>query len=153
VTQQSDREDMTHISATRLHVRSKLYFLQFQIYVLRCWLQLKRSKGFRGGILGGDAQGGAWTITLWDSDADMRAFRNSGAHRGAMPHLLNWCDEASYAHWTAEAPAIPSMEEAHQRVSTSGKISKVNHPSAAQAAGRTVSEGLPRVGLTLKPRA
>ena len=143
---------MAFISATRLHVRSKLYFLQFQLYVLRSALQVKRSRGFRGGILGGDAQGGAWTVTLWDGDADMRAFRNSGAHRGAMPHLLDWCDEASYSHWTAEAPALPTLEEAYQRLSTSGKISKVNHPSVRQAAGRTVSEGQPRVGLNLKPR-
>ena len=86
---------MTLVSTTRLHVRSTLYFVPFQLYVLRSALQVRRSRGFRGGILGGDAQGGAWTITLWDSDADMRALRNSGAHRGAMPHLLNWCDEAA----------------------------------------------------------
>jgi hypothetical protein len=144
---------MAFISATRLHLRSKWYFLQFQLYVLRSALQLKRSKGFRGGILGGDAEGGAWTVTAWDSDADMRAFRNAGAHRAAMPHLLNWCDEASYTHWPADTAALPPMEEAYQRLSTTGKISKVNHPSAAHAEGRTVSEGLPRVALNLKPRA
>jgi len=144
---------MPFFSATRLHLRSKLYFLPFQIYVIRSASQVKRSAGFRGGVLGGDAQGGAWTVTMWDSDADMRAFRNSGAHRAAMPKLLDWCDEASYTHWTTETPQLPSMEEAYQRVSTSGKISKVNHPSAAQAAGRTVSEGLPRAGVNLKPRS
>lgn len=143
---------MALISATRLHLRSKLYYLPFQIYVLRSALQVRRSRGFRGGILGGDAQGGAWTVTLWDSDADMRAFRNAGAHRRAMPHLLNWCDEASYTHWTTEAPALPSLDEAYQRLETSGTISKVHHPSARQAEGRTVSEGRPRTGLTLKPR-
>jgi hypothetical protein len=113
---------------------------------------VRRSRGFRGGILGGDAQGGARTVTLWDSEADMRAFRNSGAHRSAMPHLLDWCDEASYTHWTVDAPALPPLDEAYQRLGASGKISKVHHPPAMQAEGRTVSEGRPRTGLTLKPR-
>jgi hypothetical protein len=140
------------ISTTRLHLRSKLYFVPFQYYVLRSAVQAKRSHGFRGGVLGGDAQGGAWTITRWDSEADMRAFRNAGAHRAAMPHLLNWCDEASYTHWTADAPALPTLEEAYQRMSTSGKISKVHHPSALQALGRAVSDGVPRAGVTLKPK-
>jgi hypothetical protein len=143
---------MAFISATRLHLRSKRYFLPFQIYVILSALQTKRSGGFRGGLLGGDAQGGYWTVTMWDSDAAMRAFRNSGAHRAAMPRLLNWCDEASYAHWEAGAPALPSMDEAYQRMSTSGTLSKVNHPSAAHAAGRAVSDGVPRGGLNLKPR-
>jgi hypothetical protein len=124
----------------------------FQIYVLGSALQVRRSRGFRGGILGGDAQGGARTVTLWDSEADMRAFRNSGAHPSAMPHLLNWCDEASYTHWTVDAPALPPLDEAYQRLAASRRISKVHHPSAMQVEGRTVSEGRPRTGLTLKPR-
>jgi hypothetical protein len=32
-------------------------------------------------------------------------------------------------------------------------LSKVNQPSAKHAAGRTVSDGVPRVGLNLKPRS
>jgi hypothetical protein len=143
---------MAFISATRLHLRSKLYFLPFQFYVIRSALQAKRSGGFRGGCLGGDAQGGYWTVTMWDSDVHMRAFRNSGAHRAAMPRLVTYCDEASYAHWEAGAATLPAMDEAYQRVSTSGKLSKVKHPSAAHAAGRTVSDGVPRPGLNLKPR-
>lgn len=143
---------MAFISATRLHLRSKLQMLAFLFHTWRSGQQTKRSAGFRGGIVGGDAQGGAWTITAWDSEADMRAFRSSGAHRRAMPKLLTLCDEASFTHWTAAMPALPSMEEAYQRLSTSGKVSKVNHPSAAHAAGKTVSQGLPRAGLNLKPR-
>jgi len=141
------------VSATRLHLRSKLYFVPFQYYVVRSAWQAKRSRGFRGGVLGGDAQGGSWTITLWDSEAEMRAFRNSGPHRAAMPHLLNWCDEASYTHWEINTPALPTLDEAYQRLSTSGRISKVHNPSQLQALGRAVSEGVPRAGLTLKPRA
>jgi hypothetical protein len=143
---------MPFITITRLHVRSKLYYLPFAYYTLRSSQQAKRSPGFQGGVLAFDAQQGAWTFTLWTSDGDMRAFRNSGPHRAAMPHLLHWCDEASFAHWSTDTPGLPSVEEAYQRMTTIGKLSKVNHPSRLHQAGRTVSEGMPRVGVNLRPR-
>jgi hypothetical protein len=143
---------MTFVSATRLRLHTKLRFLSFAYHALRSALQAKRSDGFLGGFLGGDAQGGAWTITTWVSEEDMRAFRNSGAHKTAMPKLLKLCDEASFAHWVAGTPGVPTVEEAYERVKNGGHLSKVNKPSAAHAAGRTVSEGVPRAGLNLKPR-
>ena len=143
---------MTFVSVTRLHVRSWRFFPPFLIYTMRSGSQAKRSQGFRGGMLGNDAQFGNWTITLWDSEDAMRGFRNSGAHRVAMPRLLHWCDEASYTHYTTEESGVPSAEIAYQRLS-GGKISKVNHPSSAQAQGRTVSAGMPRFALQLRPIA
>jgi hypothetical protein len=46
-------------------------------------------------------------MTAWESEAAMRAFRSSGANMKAMPKLLDWCDEASYAHWEQESPELP----------------------------------------------
>jgi hypothetical protein len=143
---------MPFVTVTRLHVRSKLYYPGFAYYTIRSSFQAKRSPGFQDGVLAFDAQQGAWTFTLWKSDGDMRAFRNSGPHRAAMPHLLHWCDEASFAHWSTDTPGLPSVEEAHERMIAIGKLSKVNRPSPLQQAGRTVSEGVPRVGLNLRPR-
>src|SRR5262245_11076936 len=142
---------MPFVSVTRLHVRSWRFVLPFLFYTMRSGSQARRSRGFRGGTLGNDAQRGNWTITLWESEDAMRSFRNSGAHRVAMQKLLNWCDEASYAHYTTEGTAIPPAEAAYERLSA-GKISKVNHPSAAHAQGRTVSAGMPRFAVTLTPR-
>lgn len=143
---------MTFVSATRLHLLTKLRLPSFAYHTLRSMLQAKRSAGFQGGFLGGDAQGGAWTVTTWGSEADMWAFRNSGAHKTAMPKLLKLCDEASFTHWVAETPGAPTVEEAYDRLKNGGRLSKVNRPSAAHAAGRTVSEGVPRAALNLKPR-
>ena len=143
---------MAIVSVTRLHLRSKRFLLPFVIYTWRSGRQLKRSAGFRGGVLGNDAQGGNWTVTLWDSEGAMRSYRNAGVHAVAMRKLLNWCDEASFAHYPMDESAIPSAEAAYKRLSA-GKISKVNHPSAAHAAGRTVSAGLPRFALNLRPSA
>src|SRR3712207_7769762 len=43
-----------------------------------------------------------WTMTVWESEKDMRAYLMSGAHKKAMPKLASWCSEASVAHWRSE---------------------------------------------------
>lgn len=144
---------MVFISATRLHVRTWTGKVALLWHTMRIARQAKRSPGFLGGCLGGDAEGGAWTVTQWQSEAEMRSFRNSGAHMRAMPQLLDLCDEASFGHWTEEQPEAPAtMEEAYRRVKSSGRISKVRHPSPAHAGGSTVGVSVPRAQLRLRPR-
>jgi hypothetical protein len=77
----------------------------------------------------------------------MRSFMMSGAHRQTMPHLLDWCDEASVVHWTQNADEPPSWPEAHRRMLQDGRRSRVNHPSDRQLRF-TFPE--PRVGVELK---
>jgi heme-degrading monooxygenase HmoA len=143
---------MALISVTRLHLRSWRYIIAFSIYTMAATRQIKRSRGFLAGHLGVEALRGFWTITAWTTEADMLAFRNSGAHRPAMAKLLNWCNEASFVHWQTDSPALPSMQEAHERLRSAGRVSKVRFPSPAHAAGRTVSEAVPREGLALAPK-
>jgi hypothetical protein len=78
-----------------------------------------------------DANFAFWTRTLWQDEEAMRAFMVSGAHRRMMPRLLEWCDEASVAHWTQDPCEIPSWLEAHGRMRAQGRRSKMNHPSEA----------------------
>ena len=78
-----------------------------------------------------------WTVTAWDDEGAMKAYRNAGAHRRAMPKLLNWCDEASVAHWAQESAELPDKREAHRRMLAEGRISKVHFPSAAHVAKHT----------------
>ena len=68
-------------------------------------------------------------MTAWDSQESMRAYMTSGDHKKAMPYLLEWCDEASVAHWQQEATALPSWVESDHRMRTEGRISKVRNPS------------------------
>ncbi len=66
----------------------------------------------------------------------MNAFRITLPHRDAMPKLLEWCDEAAVVHWNQESAELPDWETAERRMAESGRLSKVNHPSADQRAGR-----------------
>ena len=123
---------MAFVSVTRLHIRSVRYFPQFMLYALRSARQVRRSAGFLGGRLVRDTSQAFWTVTVWEDAMAMDAYRTTGAHRAAMPKLLNWCDEASVAHWTQDSNAVPNWEEAHHHMITGGRPSKVNRPSAAQ---------------------
>jgi hypothetical protein len=72
-------------------------------------------------------------MTTWDCQADMQRFMISGAHKAAMPRLLNWCDEAAVAHWEQTHKDLPSWPEADQRMRSQGRASKVRNPSPHHA--------------------
>lgn len=125
---------MVFVSVTRLRLRSWRYALSFIWQVYRTSRQAELSAGFLGGRVHRDAGLVFWTITAWESDAAMTAYRNSGAHQRVMPKLLNWCDEAAVAHWLQETTELPNWPIAHQRMLETGRLSKVNNPSPDQLA-------------------
>lgn len=131
-------EDLTMplIAVTRLRIRSLRFLLPFAWSTWRSFRQAKRALGNLGVKLR-KAEGFAfWTLTAWRDDAAMRAYRITSPHRDAMPKLLEWCDEAAVAHWDQESAELPTWETAERRLAESGRLSKVNHPSADQQAGR-----------------
>ena len=123
---------MALVSITRLRLRSVLFLPRF------VWLnegvvrQLVRSPGFREGRLLVDAHLTAWTMSSWDSEESMRAYRDTGAHRAAMPKLAAWCDEASVARFEDRAD-LPSWDEAHAQILSRGRASKLRHPSPSNS--------------------
>ncbi|NWF60629.1 MAG: DUF3291 domain-containing protein [Fischerella sp.] len=123
---------MALISVTRLRLRSVRYLPSFLWESLLSVLQAKRASGNLKTRLVRDANLAFWTLTAWESEAAMRAFMTAGAHRRAMPKLLEWCDEASFVHWHQETAELPDLREAHRKIVTEGRMSKVNHPSPAQ---------------------
>jgi hypothetical protein len=142
---------MAFISVTRLRVRSLRYLPQFIWRTMQSVRQTERASGFLGGRLLREARNAFWTMTAWEDEAAMNAFRGSGAHRGAMPKLLDWCDEASVAHWNQETPELPTWLEAHRHMVKEGKRSKVNYPSSAQVANHIAVPQLSRIERKLKP--
>ena len=123
---------MVWVSLTRLRLRSALFLPGFFWYSIRSRMQVKHADGFIVGGLLADNERTFWTMTVWESRAAMLAFMTSGAHKRAMPKLLNWCDEASVAGWEQEDTVLPKWDDANRRMRTTGRVSKVRHPSAVQ---------------------
>ena len=143
---------MPFVSVTRLRVRSLLYLPQFLWRTFHSVHQTERAPGFLGGRLLREVRNTYWTVTLWQDDGAMKTFRVSGAHRAAMPKLLEWCDEASVVNRHQETDELPSWPEAHRRMVQEGRPSKVNHPSADQLAFQIPTPQPSRVDRDLKPR-
>ena len=53
----------------------------------------------------------------------------AGPHGQVMRRMLEWCDEAALVRWEQESGEAPDWREAHRRLQTDGRRSKVNHPS------------------------
>lgn len=126
---------MALISVTRLRLRSPFYLPAFFWYALSSVSQAKRAPGNLSTTTRRRAKNAFWTLTVWESEAAMRAYMNSGSHRQAMPKLAQWCDEASVVHWQTEVEHPPSWQEAEQRMVQEGRLTRLPHPSPAQAAG------------------
>jgi hypothetical protein len=117
------------VSITRLRLRSVRYLLPFIVHAMRSSRQAKRAAGRVVADTWRDKHGAYWTRTVWTDEAAMRAFMMSGAHRKAMPRLLEWCDEAAVAHWEQESATPPAWPDAHRRLLAEGRRSKVRYPS------------------------
>jgi hypothetical protein len=123
---------MPVVSITRLRVRALRYLPAFLLGAYRSVRQARRASGNIAAAVLADRDFAFWTSTVWTDDTAVRSFMLSGAHRRIMPRLLDWCDEASLAHWTQDTAEPPSWFEAHRRMQAEGRRSKVRHPSAAQ---------------------
>jgi len=142
---------MPLISVTRLRVRSWTYLPGFLWDTFQSVRQVQRGPGFLGGRLLVNSGYVFWTMTAWQNEEAMNAYRTSGAHRQAMPKLLNWCDEAAVVHWAQESAEIPEWQQAQQHMSETGRLSKVNHPSSTQVSQQTPAPQPSRIAQTLKP--
>jgi hypothetical protein len=139
-------------SVTRLRVRSSRYLPAFVWETFLSQRQALRASGFLGGRLLLDAHRTFWTLTEWESERAMKAFRGTAPHAKVMPRLVEWCDEASYAHWTPTDASLPSWPEAYEHLVAEGRLSRVAHPSPAHDAREFAKPRLrPLIALDLKP--
>lgn len=142
------------VSVTRLRVRSLRYLPEFLWYTFRSRAQVERASGFCGGRLLVDSRLTFWTLTAWDNERSMKAFRGAGAHSRVMPKLFRWCDEAAYAHWLAADDIVPDWRDAHAHLQSEGRLSRVAHPSSDHNARRFPEPRLqPLIGNDLKRRS
>ena len=131
---------MYTVSITRLRVRSIFYMPLFMLHAMRTMTQAQKADGVQGVETRFEKNNVVWTKTVWADEAKMKEYRGSGAHQIAMRILSEICNEAAVVRWQQADVELPTWEEAHQRILSDGKLSKVKHPSALQAAGRTAPE-------------
>lgn len=127
---------MIIISITRFRLRSgnPIGLALFFWHTLRSARQTERAPGFLGGKLLSDAKHTFWTVTLWESEGLMRAFRNGGEHRRAMQAMKllgRYCSEAAVASNQAPSATIPGAEELYRQLVREGRFYKLEHPSPA----------------------
>jgi hypothetical protein len=83
----------------------------------------------------------------------MKAFRGTAPHAKVMPRLVEWCDEASYAHWIPTGVSVPSWPKAYEHLVAEGRLSRVSRPSPAHNARQCAKPRLrPLIALDLEPR-
>jgi hypothetical protein len=139
-------------SVTRLRVRSVMFLPAFLWQTLLSQRQVTRATGFFGGRLLIDSRLTFWTLTVWESEQVMKAFRGSAPHAKVMPRLVEWCNEAAYAHWIPGGDSVPFWPEAYEHLLQEGRLSRVAHPSPNHDARHFAKPRLePLIGLDLKP--
>ena len=123
------------VSITRLRLRSPSYLPGFLYFTILSFWQSWRSRGNMCTKVkrDGNTRLCFWTVTVWESEAGMRAFRNAGAHRKAMQRLAFWCDEATYLNWIQPAKEPPTWDEVYDRLIADGAVSPVRFPSPNHA--------------------
>lgn len=119
---------MSLVSITRLHVRSLRFLPEFIWYSLRSARHAAKAPGNLAAQILKERNRTFWTATAWTDDVAVKNFMLAGAHGIAMRKLLEWCDEAALVHWLQETRDLPDWKEAHRRLQTEGRRSKVNHP-------------------------
>lgn len=141
---------MPFISVTRLRIRSIRFLPPFALHAFRGLTQARKASGFQGGSLLAERARTFWTMTAWDGEDDMRQFMVAGAHAKAMPHLPDWCDEASVVHWVGADGPLPPWTEADRRMREGGRPSKVRNPTSRHA---NLGYARPRTtgALTIRP--
>lgn len=133
---------MYTVSITRLRVRSIFLMPLFTYHAMRTMTQAQKADGVLGVETRFEKNNVVWTKTVWNEESAMKEYRGSGAHQIAMRILSEMCSEASVARWQQDSTDLPTWEEAHHRMITEGKLSKVKHPSPLHAAGLTAPEGM-----------
>src|SRR5579859_4996562 len=106
---------MVFLSLTRLRIRSIRFVPLFVLHTWRSLKQVKRAHGFQAGGILADPDWAFWTGTARDNQDQMRQYMLTGSHKTAMSHLLDWCDQASVAHWDQPEATLPSWAELDRR--------------------------------------
>jgi quinol monooxygenase YgiN len=129
VTAPDKQPVMSLVSVTRFRLRAIRFLPFFILHANRTIAQIRKAEGFLAGAVQRDDGLAFWTLTVWRDEHAMRAYGASGAHRAAVPHLAEWADEASVAHWRQPGTDLPAWPEAVRRLREEGRQLTLRHPA------------------------
>ncbi len=107
------------VSVTRFRLRSIRFAPFCMLHANRTIAQIRKTDGFVAGAVKRDADLVFGTLSVWRNA--MRAYTASFAHRKAIPHVVDWADEASVGHWTQPGSDLPEWPEAVRRLREEGR--------------------------------
>lgn len=106
------------VTITSIELKSPFKFFPLSIYALNILNQLNATncKDFK--------KQGIWTthytMTLWENEADMKAFARSGAHQEAMQKGANIAKEIKTL--TIESDQLPNWKDAKAALKKDGRV-------------------------------
>ena len=121
---------------TRLRLRSWRFLIPFIIHANRSQRQAATSAGCVRVITRKTRGLAFWTLSVWESEAQLRAYVGASPHRESIPKLALWCDEAVTTHWNVASRDLPTWEDATAELLRSGRMLRVKYPSQDHAAKR-----------------
>ncbi len=111
---------MSFVSVTHFRLRSIRFAPFFILHANWTIAQIRKADGFVAGAVERDADLVFYTLTVWRDGHAMRAYGAGGGHRKAIPHVVDWADEASVGHWTQPGSDLPDWPEAVRRLREEG---------------------------------
>jgi heme-degrading monooxygenase HmoA len=119
------------VAVTRLRLRSLWFLLPFALRASQIRKQAHATPGCLGVQVRKTRGLAFWTVSLWESEANLRVFLSESPHVDVMPKLSSWCDEAATTHWVVVSQEMPGWDQAAQQLLAGGRILHVKHPSEA----------------------
>ena len=107
------------VTVTSITLRKPWGFFKLSLFGLKITLQLRREPGFVKMLKTGSGLE-HFTLTVWQSEADLRRFARQGAHLEAMKASKALATETRT--YTYETATIPPWPEAKQLLAEQGKV-------------------------------
>lgn len=125
---------MAVIVVTRLRLKDHSFLDDFFTAAVALLEQAQGSPGILGAEALAEANDAWWSCTAWHDRDTMRSFVTTDPHRSTMGRLDDWCDEATFADWEQDDPALPDWQTAHRHVVAGGRSATLTDASSANEA-------------------
>ncbi len=106
------------VSITRLHLRSVRSLPAFTRLTLQAHRQIHKTPGLLRTSYRKEGLLTYWTLSIWESEEQLRTFRNNGAHLEAMKRSRQLADELQYIRFSTETVKLDwgmCKEKLHQK--------------------------------------